>query len=75
MISRSEITVLVLVSRKQRCVLIWNKFLSKPNRDYTCVDCGTYTVNENRQFRVSITEYLYGAMFQFADVTENGIMC
>ena len=42
----------------------------------TCVDCETYTVDKNSRFPVLITysEILYGAMFDFADVTGNSVL-
>ena len=48
--------------------------MSVAYRDNTCVDCEAYTVDENSRFPVLIT-ILYGAMFDFADVTLNGILC
>jgi len=55
-------------------------FLSGAHPDYTCVDSKAYTVNENSQFLVLVTYsviilYIYGAVFDFGDMTESGILC
>ena len=53
-------------------------FFSEAYFYYTCVDCEAYTVDENSRLLVLITLYiiiLYGTIFDFADVTESGILC
>ena len=55
-------------------------FLLGAHPDYTCVDCKVYMVNGNSQFLVLVTYsviilYMYGAVFDFGDMTEGGILC
>ena len=50
--------------------------LSGAYRDFTCVDCEVYTVDENSRFPgFDYIINLCGALFNFANVTENGILC
>ena len=48
-----NLTEIALDHSKQRCVL--RIFFSGAYRDYTCVDCEAYTVDENSRFPVLIT--------------------